>query len=521
VRLAAIDLGTNSVHMVVANVTPDGRIEVIDRVKEMVRLGQRAFTTGKLSHETMELASRTLKTFGRLARVRRVERLRAVATSAVREARNGERFVQRLRRETGLPIEIISGADEARLIFRAARHAFGLDGGPHLLVDVGGGSVELSLAQDGRPLWMRSLPLGVARLTQQLLAKDPPSAGEVRELERHLHHELDDLLTRVRRAGAVGAIGTSGTIHTLVAMALASRGEDAPRLRGASATSEQIARLRQRVLSLDAEERAEMPGMDAKRADLMPAAVILLDVILSQAGGLDLMACSWALREGVLLDLARVPSAQGPASPAGRRRSIQALATRYAGTNAHGRQVATLALQLFDALAPDLGLPPSARELLEHAAILHDIGHAIEHDRHQRHTYYLIRGSELLGFSPLEIEVIAQVARGHRKQAPRVSTVDVQALPATSRRLVRGLASLLRLADALDRTHFGVIKELRVTRQRGRVIVTAETGGESAELELWAAERRVELLSRLLDRQVVLRAQAPRRRVTERARAAR
>jgi len=202
VRLAAIDLGTNSVHMVVANVTPDGRIEVIDRVKEMVRLGQRAFTTGKLSPETMELASRTLKTFGRLARVRRVERLRAVATSAVREARNGERFVQRLRRETGLPIEIISGADEARLIFRAARHALGLNGGPHLLVDVGGGSVELSLAQDGRPLWMRSLPLGVARLTQQFLIKDPPSASEVRELEHHLHHELDDLLMRVRRAGA-------------------------------------------------------------------------------------------------------------------------------------------------------------------------------------------------------------------------------------------------------------------------------------------------------------------------------
>jgi len=186
VRLAAIDLGTNSVHMVIANVTPDGRIEVIDRVKEMVRLGKQAFTTGQLSPETMALAGRALKTFGRLARVRRVERLRAVATSAVREARNGERFVQKLRRETGLPIQIISGPEEARLIFRASRHALGLDGGPHLLVDVGGGSVELSLAQDGRPLWMRSLPLGVARLTQQFLTKDPPSPGQIRSLERHL-----------------------------------------------------------------------------------------------------------------------------------------------------------------------------------------------------------------------------------------------------------------------------------------------------------------------------------------------
>src|SRR5215468_5058072 len=508
--------------MVIANVTPDGRIEVIDRVKEMVRLGKLAFTTGQLSPESMALAAGALKTFGRLARVRRVERLRCVATSAVREARNGGRFVARLRRETGLPVQIISGADEARLIFRATRHAFGLEGGPHLLVDVGGGSVELSLAQDGRPLWIRSLPLGVARLTQQFLTKDPPSPGQVRALEWHLEHELDDLLTRVRRAGAVQAIGTSGTVHTLVAMALAARGDDVPRLHGASAPADQVARLRQRVLALDAEERAEMPGMDAKRADLMPAAVILLDTILSRAGGLDLVACSWALREGVLLDLARVSSVQGPASPAGRRRSVQALATRYAGTNAHGRHVAQLALQLFDALAPDLGLPPPSRELLEYAALLHDIGHAIEHDRHQRHTFYLIRASELLGFSPVEIEVIALVARGHRKQAPRLSDVEMQALPPASRRLVRGLAALLRVADALDRTHFGVIKRLRVARQGGRLVITAETGGESAELELWAAERRVDALSRLLDRRVVLRAShTPRRRAVERVRAAR
>ena len=520
-RLAAIDLGTNSVHMVIANVTPDGRIEVIDRVKEMVRLGKRAFTTGQLSTESMSLAARALKTFGRLARVRRVERLRVVATSAVREARNGERFVARLRRETGLPVQIISGPEEARLIFRATRHALGLDGGPHLLVDVGGGSVELSLAQDGRPLWMRSLPLGVARLTQQFLTKDPPSASQVRALERHLEHELDDLLTRVRRAGAVQAIGTSGTVHTLVAMALAARGEDAPRLHGASAAVDQIARLRQRVLALDAEERAELPGMDAKRADLMPAAVILLETILSRAGGLDLVVCSWALREGVLLDLARAASGQAPASPAGRRRSVQALATRYAGTNAHGRHVALLALQLFDTLAPDLGLPPPSRELLEYAALLHDIGHAIEHDRHQRHTCYLIRASDLLGFSPVEIETIALVARGHRKQAPRLSDPDVQTLPPASRRLVRGLAALLRVADALDRTHFGVIERVRMSRQRGRLVITTETGGESAELELWAAERRVDSLSRLLDRPVVLRARAARRKRSERVRAAR
>ncbi len=512
VRLAAVDLGTNSVHMVIADVTPDGRIQVVDRVKEMVRLGRRAFTTGRLSPETMALASRTLKTFGRLAKARKVERLRCVATSAVREARNGAAFVARLKRETGLPIRVISGEEEARLIFRAARHALGLAGGPHLLVDVGGGSVELTLVHDGHALWMQSLPLGVARLTEKFLKKDPPTAAQVRALERHLEKAMGDLLGRARRAGVVQAVGTSGTVNTIIGMALAARGEDSSRLHGARATAEEVSRIRRRALAVPAADRAELPGMDAKRTDLMPAAVVLFDVILARAGSPDLVACSWALREGVLLDLARVSGNRGPATATGRRRAIDALAQRYSGGNAHGRQVASLALQLFDGLDGDLELPPASRELLEAAALLHDVGQGLDRDRHHHHTYYLIKNSELLGFTPNEIDVIALVARGHRKQVPKLSDPDVEKLPAASRRLVRALAALLRVADALDRTHFGVIRELQVSRGAGRVTITADSGNESAELELWAAERRVDLLSRLLDRPVVLRAATVRRR---------
>src|SRR2546422_1894656 len=165
VRLAAIDVGSNSVHMVVADVSPDGRIEVVDRVKEMVRLGRHAFISGRLEPDAMELAIQAVRTFSRLARARRVERTRAVATSAVREAANGPTFVRRLRRETGIPVRVISGAEEARLIFSAAHHALGLAGGSHLLVDVGGGSVELVLVHEGKPVWLRSLPLGAARLS--------------------------------------------------------------------------------------------------------------------------------------------------------------------------------------------------------------------------------------------------------------------------------------------------------------------------------------------------------------------
>jgi len=501
-RLAAIDVGSNSVHMIVADASRDGHLEVVDRVKEMVRLGRRSFTTGRLTDESMDLAIGALKNFGRLARVRRVDRMRAVATSAVREAHNRVAFIRRIRRETGIKVEVISGAEEARLIFQAAQHAFGLDGGPHLLVDVGGGSVELVLVQDGQPLWMHSAKLGVARLSERFLTEDPPSNAQLRKLEDHLEDKIGDLLRKARKAGVVGAIGTSGTINTLVAMARASRGEELGRLHGASATAAEISSLATDLVTANAALRAELPGMDAKRVDLMPAAGALVDFILKRSGAPKLVACSWALREGLILSLLR--TARGSTAADARRRSVKALAARFAGPNEHGRQVARLALRLFDATAPVLGLPKGSRELLEYAALLHDIGHAIDHDRHNRHSYYLIKNAELFGFEPDEIEVIAQAARGHRKQAPKVDSPDLSALSGPKRRLVRGFAAILRVADALDRTHFGVVKNIEVSYSPGRLIIGVDSNREKADLELWTCERRTDLLSRLLDRQVIL-----------------
>jgi exopolyphosphatase / guanosine-5'-triphosphate,3'-diphosphate pyrophosphatase len=181
------------------------------------------------------------------------------------------------------------------------------------------------------------------------------------------------------------------------------------------------------------------------------------------------------------------------------------LAKRFFGINDHGRQVARIALKLFDATALVLGLPPGARELLEYGALLHDIGHAIDHDRHNRHSYYLIKNAELLGFTPAEIEVMAQAARGHRKQAPSLDSTELRALNAGGRRMVRGLAAILRVADALDRSHFGIVNDIDVRYSPGRVIIEVASNRDKADLELWTGERRTDLLSKLLDRRVVLR----------------
>jgi exopolyphosphatase/guanosine-5'-triphosphate,3'-diphosphate pyrophosphatase len=508
-RLAAIDVGSNSVHMVIADVTAGGHLDVVDRVKETIRLGSRSFTTGRLRPEAMDLAIRALGHFVHLARVRKVDRVRAVATSAVREARNRDLFIKRLRRETGLAVRVVTGAEEARLIFRAARHALGLEGGPDLLVDIGGGSVELVLVQDRTPLLTHSTALGAVRLMERFLLADPPTASQIERLEEHLENELGDLLHQIRKAGVKRAIGISGAANTLVAMARAARGQELGRLHGATASAAEIARLRRHLLEENASGRAEIPGMDSKRADIMPAPAILMDFILSRIGEPELMACTWALREGLMLELAEFSTERSETALEIRRRSVQALAQRFAGRNRHGRQVARLSLRLFDALAERLDLPAGSRELLQYAALLHDIGHAIDHDRHNRHTCYLIQNAELLGFDPVEIDVIAQAARGHRKQAPKLASPELQALSAGRRRQVRGIAAILRVADAVDRSHFSVVKDLHVSLSSDRLLIEVDSADDGADLELWATERRTDLLSRLLDRKVVLRASAP------------
>jgi exopolyphosphatase / guanosine-5'-triphosphate,3'-diphosphate pyrophosphatase len=500
-RLAAIDVGSNSVHLLIADVSPGGHLEVIDRVKEMVRLGRRSFTTGLLTQEAMDLAVRVLAHFQRLVEVRHVDRMRAVATSAVREADNKGQFIARIKRETGVKVEVISGAEEARLIYRAAQYALGLEGGPHLLVDLGGGSLELVLVKDRRPIWMKSAKLGTARMTERFLLDDPPTPAQCKQLETHFEKEIGEQMRAASHAGVVRAIGTSGTINTLVAMARAARGEELGTLHGSTASAAEVAQVCRKVVGASAAMRMALPGIDAKRIDQVQAAAMLANFVLRRSGAKEMAACTWALREGMLLELAEATSRSGREI---RRGSINALATRFAHRNLHGRQVAKLALKLFDATAFALELPESSRELLAHAALLHDIGHAIDHDRHNRHSYYLVKNADLLGFEPVEIEMIALALRAHRKQSAQLDSPEWQALSAVKRRATRGMAAILRVADALDRSHRSVVKTVAVVYSPGRAQIEIGSGQEKADLELWTCERRIDLLAKLLNRQVIL-----------------
>jgi exopolyphosphatase/guanosine-5'-triphosphate,3'-diphosphate pyrophosphatase len=512
-RIAAIDVGSNSIHMVVAQVESDGRFRVLDRAKEMVRLGHRTLTNGRLSAEAMNNGIRTLSAFRTLAERQGALRFKAVATSAVREAANGGDFIQRVKDEVGLRLKVIPGREEARLIYLGVRHAIDLRGESTLLVDAGGGSVEFVLSEDDTPAALDSVKIGVARLSEKFLANDPPSARDLDNLESYLSEQLDPILRPAAKREVRRVIGTSGTMLNLISIAGHLRGDPPDgHLNNFAVTAEEITRVRRLLTKADHDERLEVKGLDAKRVDTIVAGACLADYVMQEVSAKEMVACTWALREGVMLDfIARhrkgIEEIERFADP--RRRSINRFARHLGATEGdageHGRHVARLALRLFDQLQGDLRLNAEAREWLEFAAMLHDIGHHIDHKNHQRHSYYLITNGELLGFRHEEVEIIGQTARYHRKAAPKDSDEEYRALSSNDRQTVRALSALLRIADGLDRSHYGVVHDVTVARRGDRVTLQLVTAGEDAELEVWEARGRAELLEKLLGRDIEFR----------------
>jgi exopolyphosphatase/guanosine-5'-triphosphate,3'-diphosphate pyrophosphatase len=501
-RIAAIDVGSNSIHMVVAQIESDGRFHVLDRAKERVRLGHRTLTSGKLSAEAIEAGMRTLATFKMLADRHGAERIKAVATSAVREAANGGEFIRRVRDEIGLRVRVIPGREEARLIFLGVAHAIDLAPEPTVIVDAGGGSVELILAVEGRPVQLHSTKLGVTRLSEKFLGSDPPSNKELNALQEHVVSILEPALKGMQRYRIRRVVGTSGTMLDLVTIAGHRRGvPPEAHLNNYVVSADEIARVRRQLQKASYDERLRIKGLDSKRADVIVAGACIADEILGYLEAEEMVACTWALREGVLLDfiarnprkIAEVEQFEDP-----RRRSVARLLRHLGEENTHGQHVAQLAVELHDQLADRLGLPSESREWLEFASLLHDVGHHIGHRDHHRHSQYLIANGELLGFRKEEVEIIGLVARYHQKAVPKDDDEEFGDLSKADRQIVRGLSALLRVADGLDRSHYSVVKHVVVQSRGQKTILQLQTEGDDAELEEGEGVRRVPLLAELL-----------------------
>ena len=517
-RVAAIDIGTNSVHMLVVRVREDLSFEVIDREKAMVRLGAGGLDGKALTADAMNAALQALVKFKRLAQARQVDTILAAATSATREARNGGEFLSRIEQDTGIRARVITGADEARLIHQAAVYGVDVGSGRAVVIDIGGGSVEITLGTGSNIQLARSFKLGVIRLTERFVKSDPLSNRDERRMVKHIHDEIDRYCSQITAAGFDRVIGTSGTILSLGAVASTmARGTLPSELRNLKVSAKQLRRLRKTSVRLDIEQRLLLPGLDPRRADLMVAGAVLVDTILRRLGVEELTLCDLALREGLVLDYVRRNKRRiqrVDTIPDVRRRSTIELAERCNYDAPHSQHIARLALALFDQTRSVHGMTDREREWLEFASLLHDIGALISFVRHHRHSYYLIKNGDLRGFQPDEIEAIALVARYHRRGTPKRSHDEYAGLPSSLRRTVRILASILRVAESLDRSHGQVISSLELHNENGTASLRIHTvANADAELELWATARHLGPFEKLVGKTLKLEVAHERRAV--------
>ncbi len=499
-RLAAIDIGTNSLHMIVVRVRADLSFEVIDREKEMVRLGAGGLDGRALTPEAMHAALQVMSKFRRIADSHGVDEIIAAATSATREAENGSEFLKRIADDTGIRARLISGTEEARLIHEAAAYGVGLTGDVAVVVDIGGGSVEITR---GAGLTMesgRSFRLGVIRLTERFVKSDPLAPKDERKLTRFIENEVGKYLGQIVRQGFDRVVGTSGTIQSLGAVAVAERGTTNAILRNRRITAKQIRRVRKQMVARDLQERLKVNGLEPRRADLAVAGSILLDTIMRRLGANDVTLCDLSLREGLILEYIarhRKEIAQADRYPDVRRRSVFELAERCNYWPEHAQQVARLATALFDQTRGVHGLTDREREWLEFAALLHDIGVHISYERHHKHSYYLIKNADMRGFEPDEVEIIGLIARYHRQAPPKRRHENFGDLRKKRRRTIRTLAAILRLAESLDRSHSQPVSGLEVHDRGDDCLLQLRATGD-AELELWAAPRHAAEFERLM-----------------------
>ena len=498
---AAIDIGTNSMHLVVARLAEHGGFEILTSEKETVRLGQGGGEMKRLAPDAIERGLAALERMAQVATSFGDADLVAVATSAVREAANRNEFIERARRETGIEVEVISGFEEARLIHLGVLQALPVYDQRLLLVDIGGGSTEFLIGQGADPIEARSMKLGAIRLTERFFSE------AIADDRRPTPHEVDECRHYVRAAlapvgGELGghqpeiAIGSSGTATTIAAMAAAERGDDVRQMNGVRFTAAELAAVVERVIA--AKDRGRVAGLDDKRADIILGGVILLEEVF-RVFELDAMTISdYALREGVLFD--RFADQSGRDLRDLRRANLLRLARQLDPDPEHAEHTALLACQLFDRSQSLHGLGDDARELLEAAAIVHNVGLFISHSSHHKHSYYVIRNSEqLTGFTEHEIELIAVVARYHRKSRPSEKHGEFAALDAADQRLVRLLAGMLRVAIGLDRRHAGVVQTMRVNITDDLMrIEPVPNDLDDLDLEVYAALERSHLLAAAL-----------------------
>jgi exopolyphosphatase / guanosine-5'-triphosphate,3'-diphosphate pyrophosphatase len=507
-RVAAIDIGSNSIKLLVAETAAKGTLLPLRREKSMVRLGHETLLKSHLSSEAIVKAIRTLSVFKTLAHNLGAKQIITVATASVREADNAQAFIREVESRTGIRIEVLSGLEEARLIGIAASRGCGTNastrGASLLNIDVGGGSTELSLMRGTKALMLESMKLGAVRLSEQFLTSDPPKQKELLAMQREIEGALERPMREMKSMKWGAVTGTSGTILSIGA-ALHSRaypdnesiadGKSSGPLPSVTITRTALAEFNEHLASLSLAERKKIRGISEQRAEIIVAGGHIIERIMLAFKITRITTCDWGLREGILLD--RLPEWSGVRAARSkeldaRLAGAEALGERFGYEAAHGKHVSKLATNLFDQIRSLHGLKPHDRTLLAAAAILHDIGYAISPESHHKHSLYLILNSELTGFTDLERQIIANIARYHRRAFPKPNHEFFSNLSMEDQGKVWMLGGILRLADAMDRSHESRIKNFKATLRGGKIRLSLKSA-RRCDHEIWAIEQKKDM----------------------------
>ncbi|MFU8812800.1 MAG: HD domain-containing protein [Balneolaceae bacterium] len=505
-RIAAIDLGTNSFHAVIVDVFPDGSFYTVDKLKEMVLLAEKGFGSS-LSPAAMDRGIQALKKIKMLCDHQKAQRIMAYATSAIREAENGGEFIQRAIDEVGIKINAISGRLEAELIGYSIQHGMELGSEPVLAMDIGGGSVEFILCNNERFFHLASKKIGVARMAAAHVDNDPITPQETDTLRDVFRDQLQDVAQAFAQHRSHTLIGSSGTMEN-IALMIAARNNSRPNLsvNELSFSASEFFDFYDDVITMTHSERSTLSGLDEKRIDLIAPGLVLVHYVLKTFSIKKVRISSQALREGIILrhirkemdDIREMPKIENP-----RLRSVMELLFKYDWHEDHSRHVARLAEVIFDKFADDLGLNDRDRELLHYACLLHDIGYFISHRKHHKHALYIIRHSELLGFKEDEIEMLANIARYHRRSTPKKRHSYFSNLPKEIQKRITKLAAILRVADGLDRSHYQNVRSVQIEKSKNAVEFMIETEADP-QLEIWGAMRKRTLFEEVTGKKLTI-----------------
>ncbi len=502
--IAAIDVGTNSFHLIIASVNNRGMLMIHQREKETVRLGA---STGKdmkyLAPDAIERGVNTLSQFAKLARSAKAE-IYAVATSAVREANNRYDFIEQVKKEAGIDISVVSGAEEGRLIYMGAVHALPIFSKKALLLDIGGGSTETIIGENGDIKFIHSAKIGSVRITQNFFTDYISSRSKIKQCREYIKGLWAPTLNYLYKDKFDTVIGTSGTIQNIVTIAHSLKGERIPDItNGLTADKKDIINAISTIINTKTiEERMLIPGMDPKRADIILGGALILERAVMALDIKQILISSYALREGIVFDIVNKKQLNitEPYLSHLRYETILNLCSHYKVNITHSESVKDIALSIYDDLRSIHKLGNEEKELLEAAAMLHDVGYYISHDQHHKHSYYLISQSIMQGFNNDESEIIANIARYHRKSLPKKKHENFMYISQEKQYIIKVLSGILRIAEGIDRRQMQIVKSARVklTDKSAQIYLFPDPQKITPDIELWGAERRKDLLEETL-----------------------